>query len=95
MSPKYRSLCLIGILGMVLMASTSFANLQDRRLLSMEKASVMDTYHHHHHPHHPPATHNDPAKVENKQPQEEHTKVEDSHYKPPHKPWKKHPPSRN
>ncbi|KAJ1423984.1 hypothetical protein SESBI_11985 [Sesbania bispinosa] len=99
MSPnKCMSLCLVLLLGMVLLATTSLADLQNRRLLSAEE-SVADGWKHHGHKppkkHWPPTTQNEPSKVDQTIPQtqEEHT---DGHkYKPPHKPWKKHPPSGN
>ncbi|RDX62480.1 hypothetical protein CR513_59184, partial [Mucuna pruriens] len=72
MCPKYTSLWLLVILGMVLLATTSLA---DRRLLSVEESSVTDDHHYHHHyppkKHWPPTTQNEPSKVENK----EHTKL--------------------
>ena len=108
MSPKYLPLCLL-VLGLVLLATTSQAHVQNRHLLSKEESSETDVWeheddhdHHHHdhdHDHHPPTTQtNEPSKVgqsipQNKQAQEEHTTVKDGY--PYHTPWKKHPPTKN
>ncbi|CAJ1967139.1 unnamed protein product [Sphenostylis stenocarpa] len=88
MYSKYMSLCLLLILGMAFLATTSLADHHHHH------------HHHHDHGHHPPkkqwptTTQNEPSKVEE---DKDLTKVEDGHYKPPPKksPWKKHPPLGN
>lgn len=96
MSPKYISLCLL--LGIVLLATTSLAD------LSEDESSVSVNSWKHKPPkkHWPPTTttQNDLPKVDqeipqNKQAQEDHTIVEDSHKHHHKRPWKKHPPSGN
>ncbi|RDX62479.1 hypothetical protein CR513_59183, partial [Mucuna pruriens] len=105
MFPKYMQLCVLVVLGLVLLATTSLADLQDRRLPpiilrppfgksppppeeSTKEASEATTPDGKAPLYKPPNSQNEPSNFE-------HVKVEDGYYKPPHKPWKKHPPSKN
>ncbi|TKY53713.1 hypothetical protein E2542_SST25255 [Spatholobus suberectus] len=110
MSPKYLPLCLLIVLGLVLLATTSLADLQDRRLPpiivrppfgkkppSVEestKETIEATTRDGKAPVYKPPKGHRPPNTQNESSKFEHTTVEDG-YKPPHKPSKKHPLSKN